>query len=547
MRDANAMRIQALVHAAARARESGDFPKALAVASEAAREKLAHPLLLRIQAEALAVAGRFPEAGAVLNQALALDPRDAFTIVDIGRVLVAEDRVDEAIPAFEAALSARPDLAEAWIELGSAREITFDDARARAAYEKAGERAPRDPRPWAALASIAIRSGDYDRARSLAAKTLGLQADNVAAGLVLAGVDLQRRAFDEARVRVEDLLAHQALDERQQQLAYSLLGDVLDGLGRAAEAFAAYSRMNEVILRTHAARFGPGGPVESHFDFVQRLTRWFERQDPVAWRLPVRVGNCESPVRRHVFLLGYMRSGTTLVENILASLPGVRTLEERPTLTEADFAFLRNDASLDQLTNIDPATADRLRAAYWQRVRAELPDVDGTVFVDKGPLNGIKLPVIARLFPDALVVRCRRDPRDVVLSCFRRHFRVNASTYQTAQLDTAARHFDVVTRLTERHLDVLPLPVHVVDYAALVADFDGTTRALADFVGVPWTEDARGFSRTASERGVRTASAPQVRRGLFDGTGQWLKYRTQMAPVLPLLEPWVARFGCTAG
>jgi len=89
----------------------------------------------------------------------------------------------------------------------------------------------------------------------------------------------------------------------------------------------------------------------------------------------------------------------------------------------------------------------------------------------------------------------------------------------------------------------LPLPVHVVEYAALVADLDATTRALAGFVGVPWSEEAREFGRTAAGREVRTVSAPQVRRGLYDGTRQWERYRAHMAPVLPLLEPWVRKFG----
>jgi hypothetical protein len=333
------------------------------------------------------------------------------------------------------------------------------------------------------------------------------------------------------------------LDERQLQVALGRLGDALDRLGRTVEAFAAYTRMNEETMRMNAPCFEGGARMESHFEFVRRLTHWFEGQDPAAWREPVAPGQYASPVRRHVFLLGYPRSGNTLVQNILASLPGVRTLEERPTLDDSDRAFLREKNACDQLTHLEPALAAQLREAYWRRVQAEVPDVDGQVFVDMAPLNGIKLPMIARLFPDAVVVRCRRDPRDVVLSCFRRHFRVNASTYEMTSLERAARHYDAVMRLVELHLAVLPLSVHAVDYAALVADFDTTTRALAKFVGVPWTEAAREFNRTAAAREVRTVSAPQVRRGLFDGTRQWERYRDQMAPVLPVLEPWVRKFG----
>ena len=543
MQNVNASRLETLVRAAAQARQSGDFNKALAVANQAASEKLAHPLLLRVQAEALAVAGRYPEAGQLLNRALSLAPNDPFTITDIGRVLVAENRVEEAIRAFQAAVAVRPDIAAAWLELGSACDINGDDAGARAAYERVKTLVPADAEAWAALATIALRHGDVTQARSLAEEALQRRPDHPGAGLVVASTDLERGTTADALSRLEALIARKVLDERQLPVALGRLGDALDRLGRTDEAFEAYERMNAETVRANAGRFGEGGRVEDHLELVRRLTRWFEGQDPAAWREPAAAGGYASPVRRHVFLLGYPRSGNTLVENILASLPGVRALEERPTLADADLAFLRDEGALDQLTHLDPVLADRLREAYWRRVRAEVPDVEAGVFVDMAPLNGIKLAMIARLFPDAIVVLCRRDPRDVVLSCFRRHFRVNASTYQMAGLERAARHYDAVMRLVEVQLAVLPLPVHVVDYAALVGNFDETTHALAEFVGVPWTEAARDFSRTAAAREVRTVSAPQVRRGLFDGTRQWERYRKQMAPVLPVLEPWVRKFG----
>lgn len=543
MRDATSTRLQTLVQDAVRAQQAGDFDAALAIAERAAADKLQHPALLRIQGQGLAMQGRFPEAGEMLNRALALDPRDALTIADIGRVLVAEDRADEAVTAFRAALTVRPDLAEVWLELGALHEMRREDAAADAAFRRAHALRPTDAGPLAAMASVAARNNDPAGVREFAERALRVQPDHMAASLALAGLDFRERRFEEVVGRVESLIAGGKLDEQQSLAAYSTLTEALDELGRHREAFEASARFNEITRRTHAPRFGDGGRVENHMHFMQRLMSWFARQDHAVWRKPWDKADYVSPVRRHVFLFGYPRSGTTLLENILASFPGVRGLEERPTLAAADWEFLRNDETLDRLTNLDPDLARAQRAAYWQQVRREVPDVDGNVFVDMGPLYGIKLQLVARLFPDAILVRCRRDPRDVVLSCFKKAFRVNASTYQMTTLEGAARHFDLAMQLTELHLGVLPLPVHVVDYAALVADFDATTRALADFVGLPWTEDVRAFARTAAGRSLRTASAHQVRRGLYDGTRQWLRYREQLEPVLPILEPWVTRFG----
>lgn len=543
MQPTNQAQLESTVRAAAEARRSGDHARAVEIASHAGRSGIVHPVLLRIHAEGLALAGHYAEAGQLLNRALALAPNDPPTITDIGRVLVAEGRVAEAIVAFEAAVGVRPDYALAWLELGSAQDINGQLDAARLANERARALLPGNPEAPAALASLAMRRGEFALARTLAGEALAQHPGHAPAELVMAAVDLEEGQSEGARARAQALLDAGTLDERQVQVALALLGDSLDRLGRIQEAFDAYTRMNEATARANASRFGESGRTESHLAFVERLTRWFERQDRAGWREPAPAQAAPSPVRRHVFLLGYPRSGNTLVENILASLPGVCTLEERPTLAEADGEFLRNEAALDRLPHLDAALAARHREAYWQRVRVELPEVDGRVLVDMAPLNGIKLPMIARLFPDAAIVVCRRDPRDVVLSCFRRHFRVNASTYQMAGLERAARHYDAVMRLVDMHLATLPLRVHVIDYAALVADFDATTRDLAEFLGLPWDESVRDFALTAAGREVRTVSAAQVRRGLYDGTRQWERYREQLAPVLPLLEPWVHRFG----
>ena len=117
------------------------------------------------------------------------------------------------------------------------------------------------------------------------------------------------------------------------------LGDSLDRLGRMQQAFDAYSRMNAETVRASDALYERAGTPESHLEFVRRLTRWFESEDAAHWRVPFTAEGYQSPVRRHVFLLGYPGSGNTLVGQILASLPEVRALQGRPTLEDADRAL----------------------------------------------------------------------------------------------------------------------------------------------------------------------------------------------------------------
>ncbi|MEO7178329.1 MAG: sulfotransferase, partial [Allosphingosinicella sp.] len=221
----------------------------------------------------------------------------------------------------------------------------------------------------------------------------------------------------------------------------------------------------------------------------------------------------------------------------------VVALEERDTLADTDEILVRNDGTMPDLDALGPALLADLRVRYWARVKAMAGDIAGRVFVDMNPFNGIKLPIIARLFPDARILVMRRDPRDVVLSCYKINFTPSPAAFAFSDLEETARHYDALMRLTEMCRERLPLAFHEVRYDRLVSDFEGTVRALAQFAGIGWTEDFHSFDRTAQKRGVRTASATQVRRGLYDGGGRWRRYEDRLAPVLPILVPWVERFG----
>ncbi len=141
----------------------------------------------------------------------------------------------------------------------------------------------------------------------------------------------------------------------------------------------------------------------------------------------------------------------------------------------------------------------------------------------------------------------RRDPRDVVLSCFRRRFGMNPSMYQLTTLEGAAAYYAAAMRLVEIYRQRLPLDLHVVRYEDLVEDFDGTAGAACAFLGLEWSDGMRDFAGKARARGIATPSAAQVVRGLNrEGQGAWRRYRDQMSSVLPLLQPWVEAFGYPA-
>jgi hypothetical protein len=199
---------------------------------------------------------------------------------------------------------------------------------------------------------------------------------------------------------------------------------------------------------------------------------------------------------------------------------------------------------LERLARLSDTEAGSWRANYWRAVEAHGVDPRGRAFLDKAPAGTRYLPLIAKLFPEAKVLFALRDPRDVVLSCFRSSFQMNALTYAFTDLAEAARCYAATMRLADVYRRVLPTQLAEVRYERLVDDFEGELARIAAHLGLSPTTEMLDVAATARRRVVRTPSAPQVRAGLNrQGLGRWRAYAAQLAPIEPFLAPWIERFG----
>ncbi|MFA7585750.1 MAG: sulfotransferase, partial [Novosphingobium sp.] len=491
-----------------------------------------------------AAQGDIAGAEALFARALTLDPADVSVLTGQAAFLREQGRLREAVLACDKAIGIAPGYADAWLERGAILAAGGAIAPSRESFATAAKLAPRNSSAHAGLASLGAREGDHAAARLHAERALSLDPGNAIAICALASAEMASGDPAAARARLEALTGGLATPSQNRSLAAGLAGDACDRLGDHHAAYRHYAQCKADFAAIHA-RAAEGRLT--HRQFIEAIDAGLRALTSADWSAPApAISRRAHP--RHVFLLGYPRSGTTLLENVLASLPGVAALEERPTLVEADQAYLMGNhadivAGLARFAQLDADGLEALRDAYWSKVVAAGVPADTPCFVDMDPLKGTRLPLIARLFPDARILLMRRDPRDVVWSCFRTNFAMTSGTLDYTSLDRAARHYDALMRLTKRALDLLPIKVHVVQYHRLVQDFDATTQAICAFLGLEWRETMRQFDRTAARRGVSTASAPQIRRGLYDGTGQWQPYADYLAPVMPILQPWIERFG----
>jgi tetratricopeptide (TPR) repeat protein len=517
--------------------QRGDIARASALARAAVEGGRRHPLLFNLLAHASEEQHRYAEAVEHLKRGLEIAPQDPTLLTSLGMCLGKIERRSEAVAAFKAALDVAPDFPGALSGLAENLTTLGHSDAARGFYERALRLAPDYAEPWVGLATLTARSGDAAGARAYAERALRLAPAHPAAVGVLAMAEIAEKQFEAAERRLRALLAG-PVEPIARANAWCILGDAQHGQGRTDEAFEAYTEGGRLFREVYAPVFAAG---ESLPDRITRLTAWLEAAPASIWD---GAGAGDGPARGHAFLMGFHRSGTTLLEQVLAGHPDVVALEEKPTLVEPEHEFVLAPGGLDRLAALDEAGIARLRANYWQRVRAFGVEPEGKLFLDKMPFNTINLAVIAKLFPEAKVLFARRDPRDVVLSCFRKNFRANAAMYQMLDPVDAARLYDLVMTHAEVARAKLPLPVHEVRYERLVADFEAEARAAVAFLGLDWREEMKDFVATSRTRSIATPSAAQVRQGLYrEGAGQWRRYAAHLQGALPILRPWVERYG----
>jgi tetratricopeptide (TPR) repeat protein len=537
-RDASADRSTLLaIHGAATA---GDHTRAGSLAESALADGLEHPLVFNLAALKLEQGGQVEQAAALLTRATTIAPDDVGVRNALGLCLLRLDKPAEALLQFKALLDRNPELPFAHASLGNSFYALGLVAEAEASYRRSVEL---DPRQGVALAGLALLSssrGAYAEARSFAERSLAVLPGFPDAVMSLAAVELSEKNLVGAESRIRTLLEDGRLSPSERAYANGSLGDILDAKGYVDEAFASYTACNRELQQLYAARYAGNNNALA---FVHSMMRYFENARTDVWNARTAPDPRHTGAAQHVFLLGFPRSGTTLLEVILEGHPNVVSLEENESLIDSMQEFMGVASDLERVATAVPAVLDRFRAAYWRHVAAAGVDVRGRLFVDKNPLNTLKLPLIAKLFPEAQILFACRDPRDIVLSCFRHRFKMSAPIHELLTIESAATYYAAVMQLTVEFSRFFTLETCLVRHEDVVIEFKREMKRVCTFLGLEWDPAMGDFALRTRHRGALTPSTAQLVKGLnTEGVGQWRRYRSHLAPVLPCLQPWVERF-----
>lgn len=454
--------------------------------------------------------GRYKEGGHFLRQAIAIQPNSPDALSNLGILLLWMGELEDAENLLRRALKLKPRHVDAQINLGLTFALLGRSREARARFQKALKVVPQSAEATYGIGQVARLEGRFDEAEAMFTRALQLKPKMPGPLAALAGIR-KMQSSDLTWLNRAELLAASGLAPLDEADLRFALGKYCDDVGDFARAFEHYKRANE-LQKTLAEPYDR----KARTGFVNDLKSVYTREN-----LSTQVGSSDST--RPVFVVGMMRSGTSLVEQILAShlaVIGAGELGFWSNAVRANEAIARNGL-------LGESVIKELADEYL-RVLSEKSS-EALRVVDKAPVNCDYLGIIHSAFPNARIIYMRRNPIDTCLSCY---FQQLLPSHGFAMdLSDLAHYYREHHRLMTHWLSVLPAgTVFEVPYEELVAGQEAWTRKVLDFLGLEWDERCLQFHET--KRQVATASYWQVRQKMFaNSVGRWQNYEKFIGPL----------------
>jgi tetratricopeptide (TPR) repeat protein len=601
---------QVFIQQARSAFQRGDLTAVITITQASLSASPGDTELLSLAAAALAMSGRSAEAAAYYQQLVEIHPNDDKQWGNLGNALCDAKQFDKAATALHKAVSIDPSNSYAHFALARTYQAQGDAQDALKHANLACELLPNDsgfiillaklclwtddwdatratlnrlsnqripPQQLIEIADIYLQMNLYDESRSAFNLALSVQPNNPFALLGLGLLEERVNAIDAATTcvekvrrlftgasnepwfqRLQQLEARLAFRNKDFQLAAKLLtqlvikapadpilqshlhfelGSAYDQAGEISSAWQAFQTAHAVRLRH--LRLGFKGVAGN--DLIEILNK---PNISISKKSHLSISDKH---RDPVFIVGFPRSGTTLLEQILDMQPDLASFDEQPFL-QLLLVELRKRSLLypDDVNKIDDPTKLELRALYFEYIKYAVPNLAARRAVDKNPLNLVRLPFAQTFLPNSKVILAIRHPCDVVLSCYMQSFRTPALESSFSSLEATAELYSKSMRCWKNFRHDLQLPIHINRYEDLVSDTSKTTQAIASFLELPWNNTWLNAAEHVHSKGaIRTPSYAQVSEPIHQkAKDRWLRYRKYFSTTcLDHLTPWIEEFG----
>ncbi len=361
------------------------------------------------------------------------------------------------------------------------------------------------------------RINELKQAKKYAKQGVKLDKNNFKCNAVLSKLFLRNNQPKKAKKSLERIKLKD-LSHANLSIYYNLKGQALEKQHRYKKAFKNHRKSNEVLQQSAAYKQLQGNSYYT-FDKIKTISKYFEKKPHFEHLL-----ESETPV---TFMLGFPRSGTTLLENILNNHSLIASIEEKPTIDSILHRFLQTPDSIQKLSHISVDEIRELQVDYLQR-RTQYCSGKQAIIIDKLPLNIIHIGILYRIFPNAKFIVSTRDIRDVALSCYFQNFAINDAMAYFLEWDTTNKYLKEVMRLGLSIIQNYPINHYVVNYKKLVEDAFGEVKNIIDFLGLEWQESIKDYRKNLMGKNISTPSYAKISEKITTKRRQrWKHYKNK--------------------
>ena len=548
-----------------------------------------------------AAMGQGARAEQAYGRAIKLDPKNAEIHANLARYYQGVQAHDQAVQSFQTALKYAPNNATLHYNIGLSYQILGHIGHAIGSYQKTLALNANLPEAWNNLGVVQQMDGDFESALESYHKSLKLRNNYAEAhnnlgtlynlqdmhapakecfetaiqhnakyapaytnlcelleklnqpqdmlGIVASAkqqfetlpADLRyfealgiyrQKDFEQAQHLITDITVGQIAEQRKTSFLH-LSAQIAHNLGQVDQAYDLFQQMNDAFA--NSAEFAQHD--------VDGLFQRIKRDADAASLLPAHTVQSHDDEPAPVFLIGFPRSGTTLLDTVLMGHSQITVVEEQNMVPQMEHAVL-DKASIWEAEQLSEQDIARARDVYYDTLAQHVQD-QGQVVIDKMPLNITKVPLIHRVFPNARYILALRHPMDSILSCWMQNFALNAAMGNMLQLPRIAEFYDYSMRIFDVATARYDLNVHRVRYEDLVLDLEGVARGAIDFLGLAWQDELLDYQSTAKARGrIHTPSYAQVVQPLYkSASDRWRAYEHHLMQERRRLSNWITAYG----
>ena len=465
-----------------------------------------------------------------------IKPKFSQVYFNLGLAYDRKKNIDLAIINFKKVIKLDPNNSIALYNIGHLYKAKLEPIKAEEYLNKSLDLNPNFIKTYDDLFSLYDQSNQIEKFSNLLDKAKKILSEKNLVSFYEAVLIYNQKNFKQTIKLLENI------DLKENYIAHnitkhSLLAKSYDRTNDFEKAYNHFKINNQLVNEL----YGKDVNEKSFIELVTQRTEFFKNFNINRWKQHQLKDEFFQPI----FLIGFPRSGTTLLDTILRTNKKIEVIEEKPVLRN----FLRNldiktKNDLNHLDNLDKKFIQNMQKVYFEEREQYLENKKAKTVIDKMPLNIIYIAEILRFFPNAKFIFALRNPYDSVLSCFMQQFELNPAMKNFTSLESSVILYDLVMKLWTIYKDAFSINCHFIKYEDLVTDFEKTTKEIFKFLEIDWSDSTKNFHITAKKRlNISTPSYNQITSPLYTRSiSRWKNYEKEFKGLKNILDPWLDEF-----